>query len=117
MRPYALRSWINKLRRANRTIRRSQLATVLPRDIAELETRVMPYHAMFFQDGINGYAGTSDTYISSAATGTNVGAATTSNVNWLTATTGKQALLRFDNLFGTNQYTQVPANALIRNAF
>ncbi|MEY4566892.1 MAG: hypothetical protein RLY14_1862, partial [Planctomycetota bacterium] len=71
-----------------------------------------------FQQGTGGYVGTTDTYLHQNTPTTNFATATSLNVdNDDPATTGLdvQALLRFDNLFGSNA-GQIPANATLRSA-
>jgi hypothetical protein len=71
-----------------------------------------------FQQGASGYAGTVDTFLHQNAPTTNNAAATSLKVdNDDPAGTGNdaQALLRFDNLFGSGA-GQIPLNATIRSA-
>lgn len=66
-----------------------------------------------FQQGINGYTGTEDTYVASANPTTSYGNSTTV----ITDDTGsiEQGLIRFDNLFGAGP-GQIPLGATITNA-
>lgn len=71
-----------------------------------------------FQNGVNGYAGTVDTFLSQNKPNTNYGSSTALSVDSDTpAGSGKpaQALLRFDNLFGTGS-GQIPQGSAIVSA-
>jgi hypothetical protein len=64
-----------------------------------------------FREGVNGYAGTQDTFISSGAPTTDNGNATTIEIDQ-EGDGGEFLLLRFDNLFGTGT-NQIPAKSKI----
>lgn len=73
------------------------------------------------QQGINGYAGTQDTWINQAAPNTAYGAAPTrtsddDTTNSIFSDSRGQALVRFDNLVGNACSGQIPAGAVIVSA-
>ena len=72
----------------------------------------MSDQTLSFRQGINGYAGTIDTQLIQAAPTTNHA---TTAVLGVDRSTDVQVLLRFDNLFGTNN-AQIPAGAEIVSA-
>lgn len=75
-----------------------------------------------FQQGINGYSGTQDTWISEQNKGTAYGSATTVNVdddvnNSIFNDRRGQGLLRFDNIFTTTgQFGMIPMGSTITEA-
>jgi hypothetical protein len=71
--------------------------------------------SLVLQQGLNGYAGTQDTHLRAAAAGTNLGGNATILTDLDDGGLQTQALLRFDNLFGTGP-NQIPANAIIHAA-
>ncbi len=85
---------------------------------ATATVNVTVFQTTSFQQGVNGYAGTIDTYLEQNAPTANNSAATSLNVDGdEPAGTGLdvQALLRFDNLFG-NGVGQIPPGATINSA-
>ena len=72
-----------------------------------------------FQEGVNGYSGTKDTFIRQLAQTTDYSAATTVDWDGEDGSAGqasiKLGLLRFDNIFGS-QAGQIPAGANIQSA-
>jgi len=68
-----------------------------------------------FQQGVNGYSGTVDTYIQYNVTSPNAGATTLSADGTPPDTDIRQILLRFDNIFGAGA-NQIPAGAVITSA-
>jgi hypothetical protein len=72
---------------------------------------------LVFQEGVNGYAGTSDTQVSSATPGTTVGSAAVISVDALDGTPGgpTAGLVRFDGLFGAGA-GQIAANSDVLHA-
>ena len=71
-----------------------------------------------FQDGFNGYTGTSDAYLDGELTTDKFGQDPTIRIDQAQGTNNvpQQALLKFDNLFG-NDPGQVPVGARIFDAF
>ncbi|MBP7148345.1 MAG: DNRLRE domain-containing protein [Acidobacteria bacterium] len=69
-----------------------------------------------FRQGANGYTGSVDTWINAGATTTSYGGDVTLNIDGVPpATDERQALIRFDNIFGDG-LGQVPAGATITSA-
>jgi hypothetical protein len=70
-----------------------------------------------FQNGLNGYAGTADTFLRQQASTTNYGA--DPSLRWDTEESGAStpiySLIRFDNIFGTGS-NQIPPHAQINSA-
>jgi hypothetical protein len=69
---------------------------------------------LIFQNGLNGYAGTDDTYLNQFGTTTDNGTATSLYFNWDTNSVGtvtenQQSLIRF-------QLSSIPTNAVIKSA-
>src|SRR4051812_1228344 len=89
-----------------------------PAVLEPLEVRVF-MSTVTFQQGVNGYAGTQDTYVSQSAPDSAFGNASFMDVD-LDASTNSgnqptQGLLRFENIFGTGA-SQVPAGSTITSA-
>ncbi|MDX1465773.1 MAG: Ig-like domain-containing protein, partial [Halomonas sp.] len=68
-----------------------------------------------FQQGLDGYAGTADTYLREAAPGTSLAGATTLNIDSSDGGGKVQTVLRFDDLFGDGA-GQIPLGATILSA-
>ncbi len=68
-----------------------------------------------FQTGVNGYQGTVDTYLQSAAPDANNSSALSLNVDGSDAGGPVQGLIRFDDIFGS-QSGQIPLDAQIQSA-
>ncbi|MCD8499405.1 MAG: DNRLRE domain-containing protein [Clostridiales bacterium] len=80
----------------------------------------LPITDLVFQDGLNGYAGTRDTYIrsDSAAQGTSYGSDADISIDGDDGSPGSapnQGLIRFDDIFGEGLY-QIPVGSTITNA-
>ena len=85
---------------------------------ATATVNLMVVQSVSFQQGVSGYVGTVDTFLQQNATTTNNSAATSLNIDSDDpAGTGLdvQALLRFDNLFGSAA-GQIPINATLQSA-
>ncbi len=78
-------------------------------------TEVTTFPTATFQQGVNGYAGTQDAGIHSATADGPDGANTVINVDGADGGGVRQALLRFDDIFGSNP-GQIPSGASIRGA-
>ncbi|HIV72894.1 MAG TPA: DUF4347 domain-containing protein, partial [Candidatus Aquabacterium excrementipullorum] len=86
-----------------------------PRDAAITVTNPSPGAvSVTFQEGVNGYTGTQDTYIDKATPGTSYGSSTTLKVDD-GSPNDMQTLIRFDNLFG-NGPGQIPLGSTITSA-
>jgi len=75
---------------------------------------LLPIHAaniVTFREGVNGYAGTHDTFISSGAPATDNSAATAIEIDQ-EGDAGEFLLIRFENLFGTGA-NQIPSKSKI----
>ena len=70
---------------------------------------------MSFQEGVNGYSGTVDTYVDRNSSSNSFGSDATVIVNEAGNSNEKQGLIRFDNLFG-NSAGQIPQGATITGA-
>jgi len=68
-----------------------------------------------FQEGVNGYVGTQDTFISNLTPTTDRGASATIQIDQNGVDLGEYLLIRFENIFGT-AINQVPPGATILNA-
>ena len=68
-----------------------------------------------FQEGTNGFVGTEDTYVRGAAPGTSYGADTEISVDGSDGGSETQALIRFDNIFGSGP-SQIPLGSTINSA-
>ncbi|MFY9477244.1 MAG: cadherin domain-containing protein [Aquabacterium sp.] len=65
-----------------------------------------------FQDGVNGYTGTTDTYLDLLSPTANNASSTTLSAGRATTQNGFQTLLKFENIFG-NGAGQIPQGAII----
>lgn len=78
-----------------------------------------PADTVLFQDGLNGYAGTADTFITAGAPLTVITDTFKFDISGNTATAApagaKQGLIRFDNIFGTIA-GQIPSGSTIDGA-
>lgn len=78
------------------------------------ETSINTFPSISFEQGVNGYAGTQDAGIHSGSADAADGANTIINVDGNDGGV-RQALLRFDNIFGPNA-GQIPPGAVIKDA-
>jgi hypothetical protein len=79
----------------------------------EIDTTVQQTVTVSFQDGVNSYNGTVDTYVTGDSTGSSFGSATTLEVD--DGSGDEQTLIRFDDIFGGGT-GQIPIGATIQSA-
>ncbi len=79
----------------------------------EIDTTIQPPVTVSFQDGVNNYSGTVDTYVTGDSTGSSFGSATTLEVD--DGTGDEQTLIRFDDIFGGGA-GQIPIGVTIQSA-
>lgn len=90
-------------------------ATLTPSGIEILESRILfAEQALAFQQGVDGYFGTRDTYVAENDANASFGSSTQNNVEAQAGHT-TQSLIRFDQIFGSGP-GQIPAGAIITSA-